>query len=126
VSFSVPILENQIINFLTLKSGSSVNNDFPEFQAQFNSAINIDLSTVKVRLNGIAQPASDNLEISEAGISGTFSDAVRDGLNTLEVELLDTTGSLRKKSQYFFKISLNGSSQYISDAKTAGLWHFEN
>jgi hypothetical protein len=109
-SFSIPTLDNQVISFLTLKTGSSVTKAFPELQAQFNSSSTIEISTVKVSLNGVIQPATENLIITASGVIGTFTDPVKEGANLIDIEFLDSIGNFRKKSQHFFKITLNGVS----------------
>jgi hypothetical protein len=125
-SFNIPTLDNQVITFLTLKNGTSVNEDFPEFSASLNTATTIDVDSVKIKLNGVIQPASADLVVSSTGINGKFFSPVKEGLNELEVEFNDSQGNLRKKSQYFFKVTKAGATQYQPTSETAGLWHFED
>lgn len=121
--FNIPTLDNQGISFLTLKDGTSVLEDYPEFLAALNSPSTINVNSVIVRLNGISQTGSELL-ISESGISGKFDNQVKAGLNTVEVEFFDNAGNFKKKSQYFFGIKPNGAAEYNSNELTAGLWHF--
>lgn len=124
-SFNIPVLDNQTITFMTMKDGTSVAEDFPDFMATLNSGSSINVSTVKVKLNGVLQN-NPNLTITETGISGKLLEAVKLGLNTIEVEFYDTDRNFKKKSQYFFGIQKMGASEYEADALTAGLWHFND
>lgn len=122
--FSVPVVDNQVITYLTLKNGTSVNEAFPEFHATINSATSIEVGTVKISLNGVLEPASSNLVITSTGIDGKFANPLQVGLNHLEVAFLDNQGNQRKKSQYFYYIKKDGGAEYDPSVDTAGLWHF--
>lgn len=123
LSFNIPTLDNANITFLSLRNGSSVSEEYPELVATLNSGTSINMSTVKVRLNGIEQ-TGPGLVITETGITGTFDVPVQVGLNTVEIEFFDNTGNFKKKSQHFFGIRFTGAAEYNPEALTAGLWHF--
>ena len=124
LTFSIPVFDNQVINFLNLKNGTSVNEAFPEFHATLNSATTINVSTVKILLNGVNEPVSENLVVTSTGIDGTFAQPLKVGLNNLEISFLDNQGNQRKKSQYFYFIKKDGGAEYSPTLATAGLWHF--
>lgn len=124
--FNIPVFDNQVINFLNLRNGTSTNEEYPEFHATLNSATTINVSSVKILLNGQLEAASSNLVITTTGIDGTFSRPLQDGLNSLEISFLDNQGNQRKKSQYFYYIKKNGGSEYAPTSDTAGLWHFND
>ncbi len=123
-SFSVPVFDNQVINYLNLKNGTSVDEEYPVFHAILNASSEINVSSVKILLNGNLEAATSELIITSTGIDGKFSSPLQVGLNTLEISFLDNQGNQRKKSQYFFFIRKNGGSEYSPTIDTAGLWHF--
>lgn len=121
-SFNIPIFDNQGINFLSPVNGDSFNTDHPAIHVEL-SGNNINSANVKVFLNKVRQLPSANLTITNTNIDGVMTDGLQLGLNQLDVEFLDGTGSQKKRTVSFFYAKDKGSFEYSVDPQTVALWH---
>ena len=123
-SFNLISTQNAI-DFKTLPIGSSTNQANPELHVQVNSPTPIDAGKIHVRLNGREQLPGAALVITGESIDGVMSDALQEGLNTIEVDVVNAAGDQILEKHHFFYIRNSGGGAYGADDSTIGLWHFE-
>ncbi len=124
-SFNIADLESDVIQFMTLTNGSSVNVQHPELIVDLNSLASVDPANISVTLNGIEQNGSAGLSISDTRIQGTMDTSLVAGINYVKVEIIDNNGNQKVKENYFYFIENLGGTQYVVDGNTLALWTFD-